>query len=897
MESVRHRGAPVALTRDVVLLGQALARVIEESGGPGLVADVDLLRDATTALRTDPTDDNRRAVVGIASALDADRAEEVARAFTLHFQLINIAEERSRVRYLADESRRNWPVPDSLAAAVADVRGRDGDDALARVLDALEVTPVLTAHPTEARRRAVVETLKMIAEELAVLDDPRISRSQETEAERRLLEQVAVLWSTDQLRIQRPTPLDEVRATLALFDETIFWTAPSVYRELDHALWANSGSRPPVSGSFLRWGSWIGGDRDGNPSVTADTTLQAAVIQSEHALRALETSTRWLGSALSASADEVPAGPELMAALDEDEHVFPEEAATLRRWMPDTPHRRLLLLMAERLVATRQRGLGAYGSPDAFLDDLRLVQNSFAAAGATRLAYGELQHLIWQAETFGFHLASLEVRQHSSVHSRVLEELAPDAVGNAAALHALAMDDWGASVAEPSAEALEVLETLRAMGEIQRRFGVNACRRYVVSFTSSAADVVGVRALARLAVPDGSLRIDVVPLFESRTDLEAAPRILNELLSLPGADRWLGGRGRRLEVMLGYSDSAKDVGMLAANLALYRAQEEMAAWAKEHEVTLIMFHGRGGALGRGGGPTNRAIAGQAPGSVSGRFKVTEQGEVVFARYANPAVAQRHLEQVTNAVILASSTSAERTNAVAERFRDSAAAMAEASERAYKGLVNREGFVEFFMRATPLGEIEALHIGSRPARRSEKRDIASLRAIPWVFAWTQSRCNFPGWYGLGSGLAVIAGDEGGGGAGPERLRKMYREWPFFTSLIDNAELSLVKADLGIADLYFDIGDRPDIASAIKDEFRLSEQMVLLATGHGHLLEKEPLVRRDIELRNPYVDALSFLQVRFLAEIRAGITDERHAARVGRLVHLTVNGVAAGLQNTG
>lgn len=892
MNSPRRPETPVALTRDVGLLGVALATVIEEAGGPGLVSDVDRLRDATTALRAAPTDENRRAVVDIVSGFSSERAEDVARAFTIYFQLINIAEERSRVRYLAEESRRSWPVADSLAAAVADVREREGDEELARLLDELEVMPVLTAHPTEARRRAVVETLKMIAEELAVLDDPRISRSQESEASRRLLEQVAVLWSTDQLRIQRPTPLDEVRATLALFDETIFWTAPSVYRELDRALRADSGSRAPSLQPFLRWGSWIGGDRDGNPSVTAETTLQAAVIQSEHALRALEGSTRWLGSALSASDKEVPAGVELMAALDEDEHVFPEEAATLRRWMPDAPHRRLLLLMAERLVATRKSGPGAYDSPETFLGDLRLVQRSFEAAGAARLAYGELQHLIWQAETFGFHLASLEVRQHSSVHARVVAEIAPDASGDAVALHELAVDGWRVTPAHLSPEATEVLGTLRAMAEIQRRFGAESCRRYVVSFTRSAADVVGVRALGRLAVPDGSLRLDVVPLFESRADLEAAPRILDELLSLPGADRWLGGRGRRLEVMLGYSDSAKDVGMLAANLALYRAQAEMASWAKAHDIALIMFHGRGGALGRGGGPTNRAIAGQAPGSVSGRFKVTEQGEVVFARYANPAVAQRHLEQVTNAVILASTATAEGTGAVAERFRDAVAAMARASETAYRGLINREGFAEFFSRATPLDEIEALHIGSRPSRRSEKPDIASLRAIPWVFAWTQSRCNFPGWFGLGSGLAALAREPGGA----ERLKEMYRDWPFFTSLIDNAELSLVKADLGIADLYFAIGDRPDIAATIGEEFRLAVEMVLLATGHGQLLEKEPLVRRDIELRNPYVDALSFLQVRFLAEIRAGITGDR-ALRAGRLVHLTVNGVAAGLQNTG
>jgi phosphoenolpyruvate carboxylase len=883
---------PAGLQRDVRLLDETLGRVIGEAGGAALLEDVERLRNAATVLRDDPSDDNRRRVLEIVDGLDLAGAEDVARAFTIYFQLINIAEERSRVRYLADESRRRWPLPDSLAAAVDEVRDQEGNDALSLLLSRIEITPVLTAHPTEAKRRAVVETLKTIAEELAVLDDPRISRPEEAEARRRLEEDVAVLWATDQLRGQRPTPLDEVRGILALFDETIFWAAPAIYRELDHALGGeDAGRRPPGFPAFLRWGSWIGGDRDGNPFVTADTTLQAAAVQSEHALRSIEDSVRWLGSALSASADEVAPSPSLLAALEEDAHVFPEAAAALVRWMPDTPHRRMLLLTAERVSATRHREPGSYGSPAELLGELHLVQDSFAQAGAARLAFGELQHLIWQVETFGFHLASLEIRQHSSVHERVIDELAPGAFGDVAALHRLALEGWPSSPDGLSPEAEEVLATLRAMRKIQEAYGANACGRYVVSFTRSAADVVAVRALARLAVPDGSLQVDVVPLFESRADLEAAPAILDELLALPGTEPWLHGRARRLEVMLGYSDSAKEVGMLAANLALYRVQAELTDWAARNDVALTLFHGRGGAVGRGGGPTNRAIFGQAPGSVAGRFKVTEQGEVVFARYANAKVAQRHLEAVAHATILASTASAEA--AMTHPRDDVVTTIARASEAAWTALVDTPGFAAFFARATPLEEIESLQIGSRPARRSETRDVASLRAIPWVFAWTQSRCNLPGWFGLGSGLAAVAERDGG----VAELRAMYADWPFFTSLIDNAELSLVKADMAIAQLYLAMGERPDIVATIEAEFDRSRSMVLAVTGHDQLLAKEPLVRRDIELRNPYVDALSFLQLRFLRELRAGIGDEERATRVARLVHVTVNGVAAGLQNTG
>ncbi|MEX0992034.1 MAG: phosphoenolpyruvate carboxylase [Actinomycetota bacterium] len=368
---------------------------------------------------------------------------------------------------------------------------------------------------------------------------------------------------------------------------------------------------------------------------------------------------------------------------------------------------------------------------------------------------------------------------------------------------------------------------------------------------------------------------------------------MTELGCAGGAAAWLESRGRRLEVMLGYSDSAKEVGMLTANFALYRTQADLAAWAARRDIRLTIFHGRGGALGRGGGPTNRAIWAQAPGSVACRFKVTEQGEVTFARYGNVHIAQRHLEQVTNAVLLASTPTHERDAGPGERYDGTAAEIAEASRAAYRELIEQPGFVEFFLAATPIDEIGQLPIGSRPARRSAGTDVESLRAIPWVFAWTQARCNLPGWFGLGAGLEAIAARAGG----LEVLRSMYRDWPFFTSLLQNAELSLIKADMPIAQLHFALSDRADLAAVIEDEYERTERLVLAVTGHERLLAEEPRLARDIELRNPYVDALSFLQVRFLGEIRDGIDDPKRAAAVSRLVQLTVNGVAAGLQNTG
>jgi len=906
---------PAPLRRDVGLLGRLLGRVLEESGGPALLADVERLRHATIALRGAGAGDREAAraeVVELVAAFDLDRAELVARAFTVYFQLVNLAEEQHRVRTLRERSRDGGTVRESFEAAVQEVRAAGGDAGLAALLDRLEVMPVLTAHPTEARRRAVVDALLRIGGLLARLDDPGLSAAEEADTHRRLLEEITVLWRTEQLRRERPTPLDEVRTVAAVFDATVFQLVPDVYRSLERALVGDAaGTRQPPFRPYLRWGSWVGGDRDGNPNVTAATTTAAMTVQADHVLRGLEAAARRIGRSLTVSAASTPPTPALLASLAGDEAAFPGPAAAIRRRSPDEPHRRKLLLVAERLAATRaclvgepaggsSGGLGSsppdppaggYRGAEELLADLRLVQGSLAAAGAARVAYGELQRLAWQAETFGFHLASLEVRQHASVHERALAELAPDAVGDAAALDRLATDGWPAHSRATGGVAEETLATLRAMAEVQKGFGTAACRRYVVSFSRSAADLAAVRALARLAVP-GGLALDVVPLFESRADLEAAPEVLDAYVALPGVAAWLQERGRRLEVMLGYSDSAKDAGFLAANLALYRAQGALAAWAGRRGVDLTLFHGRGGALGRGGGPAGRAVRGQAPGSVAGRFKVTEQGEVIFARYGNPAIGHRHLEQVTNAVLGASTPGALAALRAAEaRFLPAAARMAAASEAAWRDLVEGDGFAEFFARVTPIRELGLLQLGSRPARRGGGGfDLAGLRAIPWVFAWSQNRCNLPGWYGLGAGLATVAGEPGG----TATLRAMHREWPFFRSLIENAEMSLAKADPLVAEPYLRLGDRPDLVAAIREEFRRTRALVLEVTGAERLLGHRPVLRRAVDLRNPYVDALSFLQVRFLAELRAAAAD---GGRMADLVLLTVNGVAAGLQNTG
>jgi phosphoenolpyruvate carboxylase len=869
----RGRPLPDAFRRDVRLLTTILGDAIAEAD-PTLFEDVEALRRATIALRDRATAARRARVATIVDRVDPTRALALARAFTAYFQLVNVAEERNRVRELRRRSHAG-PLPDSLASAVEKLRrqGRNPVEELGR----LELTEVLTAHPTEAKRRSVAEHLWRIGELLDRHDDPSLGRHDHEVTRLRLIEEITGLWRTDPVREHAPEPLDEVRATVALFDQTIFRLVPQLVREAEHALRHADAGSVPAAPPFVRWATWVGGDRDGNPAVTADVTRETLAIQRDHVLRGYEAAARRIARGLSVSDGDVPPSRAVRTALARDERELPGIASELARKLPDAPHRRRLVLMAERLEATRTGRPGAYRDASVFGGDIERLQRSLAEGGASRLAYGDLEGLRAQVATFGFHLASVEVRQHAEVLRAAIEELAPAAAGDARALDRIALDGLLRRRRSISEATGELLATLRAMREAQQHLGTEACERFIVSFTRDAADLAAVRALARIANDDPPV-VDVVPLLESRRELDHATEVLDAWIALPGTRGELRARGRRLEVMVGYSDSAKEVGPLAANLALYGAQRELASWARDRDVVLTMFHGRGGALGRGGGPTNRAILGQPPGSLEGRFKVTEQGEVAFARYGHLEVARRHIEQLANAVLLASG----RTDAVdqADRFADSIAAMATASEREWRALLAAPGFAELFRRATPMRQIASMRIASRPVSRAGADDLEHLRAIPWVFAWGQSRVNLTGWFGVGTGL------EAGGSI--SLLRRMHREWPFFRVLLENVELSLAKADREIAERYLSRAHDRRLTRRILDEFDRTEAVVLAVTGHERVLAGRPALREAVDLRNPYVDALSFLQLRFLDE--RGATPER-------LVQATIAGVAAGLQNTG
>jgi phosphoenolpyruvate carboxylase len=870
-----HR-IPDAMRSDVHLLGDLLGRVLRESGSEGLYDDVERLRLATIEAYTNETSEAFARAAEIVESFTIQRADEVARAFTAYFHLVNLAEEHQRVRVLRErdgESSSTDPAA-SIGPAFAKLSEEIGADAATERVQAMRFHPVFTAHPTEARRRAVSSSIRRLSEFLGEHD---LSHGgvNEVRIERDMLEEVDTLWRTAPLRQDKPSPVDEVRSIMAVFDETLYTSIPEVYQRIEDVLHGDrAGDAPPVVRAFVRLGTWVGGDRDGNPFVTASVTKKAAAIANEHVLLGLERTANRVGRGLTLDATTTPPTDDLLALWQRLRSADEDAAKEIAKRSPNEPHRRILLLIARRIAATRTRDADlAYGDPAQLLAELSIVQQSLIDAGAIRHAYGQLQQFIWQVETFGFHLAELEVRQHSEIHRRVLRQI-----------------DSGMPLDDVAEEALELV---RAIAQIQKRYGPRAAGRYIVSFTQSAEDLANVHRLARAAVgPNGTPPVlDVIPLFETFADLQAAPGILAEIVEHPEFKARLEATDRRLEVMLGYSDSSKDVGPVGATLALYQAQREISQWARDNDITLTLFHGRGGALGRGGGPANSAILAQPPHSVDGRFKLTEQGEVIFARYGDHDIAMRHIDQVAAAVLLASAPSIEKRNEeAATRFAQVAATMDEVSRARFFELVRGDGFAAWFATVTPMEELGLLALGSRPARRGlSVSSLEDLRSIPWVFSWAQARINLAGWFGLGSALDAV-GDEA-------LLKDAYQTWPLFQTMIDNVAMGLAKSDGRIARHFLALGDRDDLAALVLGEMDLTRSWVIRIAGGGDLLANRPVLQRAVKMRSPYVDALSLLQLRALRSLREAPRGTDPDPELQRLLLLAVSGVAAGLQNTG
>jgi phosphoenolpyruvate carboxylase len=804
-----------ALRANVRLLGEILGRVLVEQEGEELFEVEERIRALARAGRRGDGAAADALAEAVAS-LDLPRQALVLRAFGLYFQLANIAEQHHRLRRRRAYEHEGRVPRESLAEALARLREAGvGDEELRDGVERLSVELVLTAHPTEATRRGVLRAHRRIARLLHELDDPELPPSAEARAHRDLAEEVTILWQSDEVRSRRPRVSDEIRHGLWFFEESLWEAAPRLHAELQELV---PGARP------LRFGSWIGGDLDGNPHTGAATVEEALERARALALELLRRDVRELARAWGMSEQLVEVDPEVGAVDD----VPPEQNV-------DEPYRRRLTSIWQRL------GADGFASAAELLAELELLDRSLRAHRGARIADGGLAALRRRVELFGLHLAKLDLR----THSRAVREREP-----------------------------RLLETLAAAARLQRRHGRGALDRLVVSMTSSADDLAAAEALAA----EAGLHVAAVPLFETIADLRNAGAVVAEHL-----DR--SARGE-LEVMVGYSDSGKDGGYLAANWEIYRAQERLAWLAGERGVRLTVFHGRGGSTGRGGGPTWAAILAQPPHATAGRLKLTEQGETISFKYSLPGLAYRNLEAAAAATLLTAFPQlAPEPPAGAREQMD---ALAGDALRAYRAFVWEEtAFPRFFRAFTPVGELAHLEIGSRPAARPEAggaAELEALRAIPWVFAWTQNRCLLPAWFGAGSALA--RGDR-------EELRRLYGAWPFFRALVDNLEMTLAKSSMRIARAYLGLvgeGDRR-LFAAIEEEHRRAVEAVLGITRSRELLDRQPQLQRSVRLRNPYVDPMNALQVELLRRHRAG--DEAALRPLLR----SIAGIAAALRNTG
>ncbi|WP_337059508.1 phosphoenolpyruvate carboxylase [Kineococcus sp. G2] len=913
-----------ALRASVRRLGELLGESLTRHEGADLLELVEQVR----ALAREPDDGAKLAQ--LLSGVDDRTAIVLARAFTAYFQLANASEQLHRGLELSRQPTGGLETAlERLREAIAS--GEADPEAVREVLGRLQLRPVFTAHPTESSRRSVLDLLLRITANVEASEDPQQRPTDAERGRRRLAELVDLLWQTDELRVERPRPADEARSALHYLRTLSADVLPDLLEDLEVGL-AGAGAALPAGARPLRFGSWVGGDRDGNPNVTPEVTLEVLGLMHEAALDVLSAAVRDLRTELAASTQIVGASPELTAKLERDGRLLPEVRADRERLNGEEPYRFELSYVLARLEGTRARlrsgaehvdGLD-YAGPEEFVADLRLLQESLRANDGELVADGSVARLLRTAQAVGFGLATLDVREHAERHHAALaaaydrlgELVQPyESLDRESRRRLLSRELTGhrpligAAVRSLTGTPAQVMQLFATVRTCLDRFGDDAIESYIVSMTQGVDDLLAVVVLARevglVDLADGGgreggpgdvARIGFVPLFETVTELEAAEELLEGLLADPSYRRVVAARGDVQEIMLGYSDSSKDGGIAASRWQIHRAQRALRDVARRHGVVLRFFHGRGGSVGRGGGPTGEAILAQPYGTLDGPIKVTEQGEVISDKYLQPRLARHNLEVALSAALEASTLhrSARAGRGVLDVWDATMDVVAAEGQRAYRALVRDPGLVRFFLAATPVEELGHLNIGSRPSRRpGGTGGLEDLRAIPWVFGWTQSRINVPGWFGVGSGLAAARAAGHG-----EALRRMYAEWHFFRSFVSNVQMTLAKTDLGIAAHYVEelvpAGQRGAF-DVIRAEHARTLEQVLWVTQQESLLETTPVLRRTLELRDAYLAPLHALQVSLLGRARAAGDGVDPALR--RALLLTINGIAAGMRNTG
>jgi len=888
------------LRAEIRLLGQLLGETLREHEGLALYELEESIRLRTKALRQQYDSAKETELVAELGRIPLADAARLVRAFATYFQLVNLAELERQARSVIDTGDETGELDRSVARCA-----EDGVPAarVAAILEQLEVRPVLTAHPTEAVRRSILDHQDRIGQELARLRAPLSARERDR-VRQRIATQVEVLWHTDEVRSVRPRVLDEVGNALFYLERTFFDSIPDIHEELAEALVRSYPEVVPAVGPLMRLGSWVGSDQDGNPNANAAMLTQTLHLQRRTLLTLYRDRVRALARDLSQSTRLTSVSPQLTDSIQRDETDLDDYAATLNPGTREEPYRRKLSFIWRRLTAALDDERGAYRSADELAADLELIDTSLRGHGDRAIADGDLLRLRRQVRVFGFIGARLDVRQHRAVvraaADEVFQRLGADAGHRRVAT--LSPPPISLVASRWSADTGNLLATLSAMAEAQR-VAPGSAQTLIVSMTETTEDVLealflaGLAGLHQLDRDPPRSDLDIVPLFERLDALERAPATVDTLLSDPIYRRQLDGRAGIQEVMLGYSDSNKEVGYLCAAWALDRAHESIASVVARHGRTLRIFHGRGGTVGRGGGPTHEAIRAQPAGALDPKIKITEQGEVIHRKYARPETARQNLALVLGAMLEHTLMPAEARQAN-PAWRAAMDLMAAESRHRYRALVYEDpGFQAYFEQATPIEEIAQLNTGSRPVSRGGTLAVEDLRAIPWVFAWMQNRHLLPAWYGVGSGFTDYSRRSGG----LECLRDMYRNWLFFRSLVDNLQMVLVKADMRIARQYAtlvaDEDERDRLFSMIEAEFRRTLKAILEITEQHTVLERQPQLLASLRLRDPYVDPMSYFQVRLLRELRRLPVDDPGRGGHLQAVLRTINGIAAGLQNTG
>ena len=900
------------LGTEIRFLGRILGEIIREQAGQTLYDLEEEIRLGSRARREGKPEAEAALQERIRSMTDTE-ARTVVRAFTIFFDLVNLAEDRERIRVLRERERARYPEPrsESMEEAVLLMRRSGmGPSDVQELLDLLSIGLVFTAHPTEAKRRSVRTKVRLLRQSLVLMDDEGLLPRERERLVTRIRSLLTGLWQTELIRPRRPSVLEEVEVGL-YFATTLWEAAPNIFGELTRALektYPDAAFRLPP---FLDFGSWIGGDRDGNPHVSSRVTMETLLRMRAAAVDAHLAQCRLLLDEITSSEREVAVAAELHQALARRLEGNPSLAALVDPISPHEVYRRFLKTVEWRLERTRATETleclpsGAYRTGAELAADLALIRDSLRENRGGHIFEASLQGWLWQTEVFGLHFARLDIREESGRNRQVTAELArllgiaPDfsalpEEGRRRLLHESLAHLPKVPSTGLSPDTAETLSVFSMLGQASSTLGDEGLGGHIISMTHSVSDILAALWLMRL---QGGPSMDVVPLFETIEDLSRAPIILGEMLDDPEYKAHLVRRGNVQTVMIGYSDSTKDGGYLAACWALYKAQSILSTVAHERGVRLIFFHGRGGSLGRGGGPAARSILALPPESLGGALRMTEQGEVLADRYDDPQIAGRHLEQVIWATL---TSSAKPLSPPSEQWRETMQLLARDALAAYRGLIEEPGFLTFFEQATPIVEIESLPIASRPAHRHGVRSLSDLRAIPWVFAWTQNRCMIPAWYGIGTAFHQFAASRADGG---DILRAMYDGWPFFRATIDNAVLALAKSDLAIGRKYAELVEEEEVRERIwgliAGEYERSREAVLKANGQADLLSEIPWLKQSIRVRNPNTDPLNLVQVQWLGRLREAERqgDAVRQAECRELLRLTIEGVAAGMRTTG